>query len=97
MPGSERPRKLGDVLEALVERLGIRRELDHAEIIETWAALAGPEINNVTESAWLRGRKLFVKITSPARRQQLHLNRSQWKLRLNEALGGDVIEEILFR
>lgn len=97
MARSERPRKLGEVLESLVERLGIRRELDHAEIVEAWAALAGPDINKVTESAWLRGNKLFVKITSPSRRQQLHLNRSHWRELLNEALGKQVVEEILFR
>ncbi len=97
MSRSDGPQKLGDLLESLVDRLGIRNEIDEAEVIETWAALAGPGVNAVTDGAWLRGRKLFVKITRPGRRQDLHLDRSNWRDRLNERLGEDRIEEIVFR
>lgn len=97
MPESDKPRKLGDLLESLVDRLGIREELDAAAVIETWAALAGADVNAVTDTAWLRGRKLFVKITSPGRRLDLHLDRSGWRDRLNERLGEERIEEIVFR
>ena len=91
------PQKLGDVLKALIDRLGIREELDDAAIVEAWAAVAGPEVNAYTETAWMRGRKLFVKITSAARRNQLHMRRSALKRQLNLELGSDVIDEIVFR
>jgi hypothetical protein len=45
----------------------------------------------------VQGRKLFVRITSAARRQEMHLNRSGWRDRLNEQLGDERIEEIVFR
>lgn len=90
-------RKLSEVLDRLVDQMGIRGELREAEIVEHWAALAGPEVNAYTDSVWLRGRRLFVKITSAARRQQLHLNRSDWRRRLNQTLGDDLIDEIVFR
>lgn len=92
-----RPKRLGDLLDSVVDRLGIRGRIDEADIIEAWAALAGPEINAETDRAWLNGRKLVVKIASPGRRQDLHLDRSNWRDRLNEALGGEKIEEIVFR
>lgn len=97
MSQSDRPRKLGDLLESVVDRLGIHQELDEADVIETWAALAGADVNAVTDGAWLRGKKLFVKITSPGRRQDLHLDRSNWRDRLNARLGKERIEEIVFR
>ena len=97
MSTSDDPQKLGDVLESLVDRLGIRAELDEADVIEAWAALAGAEINAVTDGAWLRGRTLFVRITSPSRRQDLHLDRSRWRDRLNDRLGESRIDEIHFR
>jgi hypothetical protein len=97
MPESEKPRKLGDLLESLVDRLGIREELDAAAVIEAWAAVAGADINAVTDAAWLKGKKLFVKITSPGRRLDLHLDRSAWRDRLNDRLGEQRVEEIVFR
>lgn len=97
MSRSERPQKLGDLLDSVVDRLGIRDQLDEADVIEAWAALAGPDVNADTDSAWLKGKKLFVKITSPGRRQDLHLERSSWRDRLNERLGDDRVEEIVFR
>lgn len=97
MARSNKPRKLGDVLKDLVDRLGIQDQLDDAEIVETWAAVAGPDINAYTESAWMRGKKLFVKITTPARRQQLHMRRTALRNQLNLELGAEVVEEIVFR
>ncbi|MEX0746780.1 MAG: DUF721 domain-containing protein [Rhodothermales bacterium] len=93
----DKPRRIGEVIGGLVDRLGIRQEMDEAEIIEAWAAVAGPEINAVTESAWMKSGKLFVRITSPARRQQLHMNRSRLRDQVNAALGKEVIAEIVFR
>lgn len=91
------PRRLGDVLKDLVDRLGIRQELNDAEIVEAWATIAGPEVNAYTDSAWMSGRKLFVKVSSPVRRQQLHMNRSSLRNEVNLELGSNVIEEIVFR
>lgn len=91
------PRKLGDVLKDLVDRLGIQPELDEAQIVEAWATIAGADTNRYTDSAWMRGRKLFVKLTSPVRRQQLHMNRSSLRDRLNLELGRDAVDEIIFR
>lgn len=91
------PQPLNTVLDTVIDTLGIRREIDGARAIETWAALAGPQINGVTDTAWMRGGRLFVKITSAAWRHELHLNRFAWRDRLNAELGADVVEEIVFR
>src|SRR5690606_5554219 len=42
-------RRLGDILNDLFDKLGIRHELDEATVVETWAMIAGPEINAYTE------------------------------------------------
>ena len=93
----DKPKKIGDVIGGLVDKLGIRRELDEAAVIEAWAAVAGPEINAVTDRAWMKSGKLFVKITSPGRRQELHMNRSRLRDQVNDALGMEVVAEIVFR
>lgn len=97
MARSERPRPLKEVIDSVVDHLGIREELGEAEIIETWAAVAGADINGVTDSAWLKGNVLFVKMSSPTWRHHLHMNRSTWKERLNLELGRKAVAEIVFR
>ena len=97
MPRSNTPQALGDVLSGVINRLGIRRELDEARVIEAWAALAGPQVNGVTDSAWVKGDRLFVKVRSAAWRQELHMNRGAWRERLNDQLGATLVNEIVFR
>ena len=95
MPDS--PQRLGDVLGEVIDRLGLRERIDAARVVEAWAVLAGPQINGVTETAWMKGRTLYVKVTSAPWRQELHLRRRQWKKRLNEELGEALVEEVVFR
>jgi predicted nucleic acid-binding Zn ribbon protein len=94
---SNRPQPLGDVLQDVIEQLGLQEKIDEARVVETWAAVAGTDINSVTESVWMKGSTLYVKITSAAWRQELHMNRRKWRQRLNGELETDLVEEIVFR
>ena len=88
---------LGDVLKEVIDRLGIRQEIDAAQAIEAWATIAGPQINGVTDTVWVRGGKLFVQVSSATWRQELHLQRRTWLNRLNDQLGSRIVQEIVFR
>jgi predicted nucleic acid-binding Zn ribbon protein len=91
------PRPLGAVLKEVIARLGLGAHIEAARVVETWAALAGPQINRVTDAVWVREGTLYVKLTSAAWRHALHLQREQWRLQLNKALGKPLIQEIIFR
>ena len=92
-----KPQPIGNILEQLIDQMGIRSRMDKAQIIESWAILAGDHINAVTRSVWLKNDQLFVQLNSSVWRHELHLHRQQWTERLNEALGKQVIREIVFR
>jgi predicted nucleic acid-binding Zn ribbon protein len=94
---SSSPRPLGEVIKEVIDGLDVQAEIDEARVVETWASVAGTKINAVTETAWMKGSTLYVKITSAAWRQQLHMNRRQWRERLNGALNDDLVDEIVFR
>jgi len=97
MPDANSPRPLGDVLKEVIDQLDVQEKIDEARVVETWATLAGREINGVTESVWMKGSTLYVKITSAAWRQELHMNRRQWRQRLNGEFETDPVDEIVFR
>ncbi|NNF57637.1 MAG: DUF721 domain-containing protein [Rhodothermaceae bacterium] len=94
---SDTPRPLSAILGELIEKLGYREGIDAARAVEAWPELAGPTVANVTESVWMRDGRLFVKVRSAAWRHQLHLQREGWRHRLNDHLGREVVDEIVFR
>lgn len=94
---SNSPRPLGEVIQEVIDGLDVQSEIDEARVVETWASVAGTQINSVTETAWMKGSTLYVKITSAAWRQELHMNRRQWRERLNRALDEALVDEIVFR
>ncbi len=94
---SSTPQALTDLLRSVITDWGVQRKLDEVRVVESWAALAGPQINGVTDSVWIRGDRLYVKITSAAWRHELHMRRREWLRMLNEELGGEVVGEIVFR
>lgn len=92
-----KPRPLSDVLEELVEKMNLGARIDAARVVEAWAALAGPRVNGMTDKAWYRHGRLYIKIRSAAWRQELVMRREQWRTALNEELGEELVDEILFR
>ncbi|PSQ73438.1 MAG: DUF721 domain-containing protein [Bacteroidetes bacterium QH_9_64_21] len=97
MSSNDGPRPLGEVLKEVIDELGVQDEIDEARVIETWASVAGAKINSVTESAWMKGSTLYVKITSAAWRQELHMDRRKWRKRLNGEFDTNLVDEIVFR
>ncbi len=66
-------------------------------MVDAWGVIAGPQVVAVTDSVWVKGNKLFIKVTSSPWRHELHLQRMQWKMKLNEHLEGDFVDEVIFR
>ena len=91
------PVRLGDVLEEIIDDLGVRPKIDEARVIEAWKEIVEPQIEEVTTSAWMKDATLYVKISSAAWRQELHMNRRTWKRRLNDEIEQEIVEEIVFR
>ena len=97
MPSTNDPQPLGAVLSELVDRYGYRERFDAARAVEAWPVVAGPSIAGVTEQVWMRHGALHVKVRSAAWRHQLQFQRAAWRERLNDYLGGDVVDEVAFR
>ena len=97
MASKNQPQPLGAVLSDLVDRYGYRERFDAARAVEAWPILAGEAIAGVTEQVWMRHGTLYVKVRSAPWRQQLQFQREAWRVRMNEPLGREVVDEVLFR
>ena len=92
-----RPRPLGEIMSELVESLGAESRLGEGAVISAWQDVSGRQVSRATEAIWIEKKRLFVKLSSASWRQELHLERQAWCDRLNEQLGREAIDEIVFR
>ena len=97
MADSHQPQSLGSVLGELFQQPRYRQKIDEARAVDAWKAVAVAGAVRATETAWIRDGVLMVKLRSAAWRHTLHLQREQWRQKLNEHLGREVVREIVFR
>jgi predicted nucleic acid-binding Zn ribbon protein len=97
MADSHTPQPLGAVLGALFQERGYRQKIDEARAVDAWKQVAVAGAVRATETAWIRDGVLTVKLRSAAWRHTLHLQREDWRQRLNAHLGREVVREIVFR
>lgn len=91
------PKSLSTLLPDVVDDLGVSRRLDEARVEETWRVVAGPQAARVTSRVRMVDGTLTVYLTNATWRHALHAQREDWRHRVNEALGSEVVTEIVFR
>jgi predicted nucleic acid-binding Zn ribbon protein len=88
---------LSSLLSGVIDDLGVSKRLDETNVEEAWRSIAGPQVARVTNRVRMRDGRLTIFLTDAAWRHALHAERPAWMRRVNEALGRDVVKEILFR
>ena len=99
MSGKERrkpPARVGSVVDAILDDLGIADKVERARAAAEWEAIVGPHIAKVTGSARVRGRTLFVEVESAAWLSELNMKRRHLLDRLNAGKKRGRIERIVF-
>jgi predicted nucleic acid-binding Zn ribbon protein len=90
-------RPLREIIEEVLKSSGIDQQLKERELIRQWDDVVGITISRSTESAYIRDRKLFVKIRSSVIRNELMMIRDGLKTELNRRSGQNLIDEIIIR
>ncbi|ERJ78801.1 hypothetical protein HMPREF0653_00804 [Prevotella disiens JCM 6334 = ATCC 29426] len=85
---------LTEVLGKVLREGGFESPLLQKRIIDGWDEIMGPTITRYTQEKAIRNQTLFVKISSPALRQELSMMRTQLIKRLNDHVGSFVISEV---
>ncbi len=85
-----------DVIEELISAYRIGDKLSQARVISLWDSVVGKMIARDTTHLYIKNRVLYVKLNSPALRQELGYAREKLIKSLNKAAGTDVIDDIAF-
>jgi predicted nucleic acid-binding Zn ribbon protein len=89
-------RPLGEVLKEMIETYRLEGKLNEIKVIHSWEKVVGEMIARYTKDLYIRNGKLFVKIDSPALKNELTYSSSMIIDKLNDEAGCKVIDEVIF-
>lgn len=88
---------IGDVLRQFLRQEGLETPLNERRMVAAWSEVMGQGVTAYTGQVYVRNAVLYVQIKSPALRANLMMNRDGLVRRLNEHVGAQVIQNIIFR
>ncbi len=85
-----------EVIEELIAAYRIGDKLNETKVIGLWDQVVGKMIARETTHLYIKNKILYVKLNSPALRQELGYARTKLLKMLNKAAGTEVISDIAF-
>lgn len=89
--------KLGDLIYAMLREDGLETPLNEYRATEAWSKVMGKAIEKYTGEVNVRAGVLYVQIRNAALRQELLMQRSTIIPRINQEVGAQVIQQIVFQ
>lgn len=87
---------LGSVVMQCLREEGLETPYNEYRLIEAWPEVMGQGIARFTSDLQIRNRVLYVRLTSSVIRAELMAGRRSLVHRLNQYVGAQVIENIVF-
>ncbi len=91
------PKSIAEVIDGFMKAEQFDTQLNEQRASALWPQIVGQGINRYTISRDVRDGVLIVRLSSAPLRNELMMNRSALIKRINEALGQEVIREIIFQ
>ena len=85
---------ISDLLNMYLRREGLETPFLQRRAIDVCEKVVGAGVARYTGEKFIKNQTLFVKILSPALRQDLTMMRTQLVKRINEAVGSMVIADV---
>lgn len=88
---------VGEIIDQVLREARADARFDEHHAVALWPQIVGPGINAYTLGVTVKNGVMTVQLKSAALRNELMMSRSMLCQRINEALGHEVIREILLR
>jgi predicted nucleic acid-binding Zn ribbon protein len=84
------------LLERVLEKHGVRRQVERNRALDLWPEIVGEQLARVTRVRGLDENALFVEVRSSAWLMELSMMKDDFLERVNDRLGDARIERIVF-
>jgi predicted nucleic acid-binding Zn ribbon protein len=88
---------IGSIIDALVAKLGIKKQLLRAQAVTEWPDIVGDRIARETKADHIRNTILFVSCSSPMWAQELGLLKPTIIKKIRERVGPGIVTDIRFK
>lgn len=92
----QKAEQVGTLIHQFLREEGLESPYNEYRLVEAWPEVMGQGIANLTGDLQIRNRVLYVRLKSSVLRQELMASRRQLAQRLNDYVGAQVIENIVF-
>ncbi len=92
----QKVKSIAELLPEFLRNEGLETPLQQKRLLDSWEMVVGQPIANYCGDRFIKNQTLYVKITNPALRADLSMNRTILVRRLNEQVGAQVITDIRF-
>ncbi len=93
---SSNEQTLKEAIFQLLKTYKLQDGINETKIINSWESIVGKMITNHTENIYIRNKKLYLKLDSPALKNELSFAKTKLIKSLNDIVKQQVIEEIVF-
>jgi len=87
---------LKEVIQALLDAYKLKDGMLESRILHSWDKIAGKFVAKHTETSYIRNKTLYIKLSSPALKNELSYAKSQLIEALNKTVDKEVISDIVF-
>ena len=88
---------IGEVIKEFLKNFGLEEKVTETQISDIWEKIMGSGIARYTQRISLKNKTLTVHLSSPALRQELSYGKSKIIKMVNEAMGKEVVEDLVLR
>lgn len=90
------PKSVGQIIAEAIAATGMESTFREQQAAYIWGEIAGPTVNRLTTRRYVERGVLHVYISSAPLKQELSFYRDRLAARVNEALGANIITDIVF-
>ncbi|MGV6846095.1 MAG: DUF721 domain-containing protein [Lutibacter sp.] len=87
--------KIDELMPRFYKENKLEKGLQKIKIEELWGSLMGNGVLSYTQNVQLKGKTLYVKLTSSVLREELSYGKEKIRSLLNKELGEEVISKIV--
>lgn len=87
---------LKEAIFQLLKTYKLQDGINETKVINSWEKIAGKIITNHTENIYIKNKKLYLKLDSPALKNELSFAKTKLIKSLNDIVKQQVIEDIIF-
>ena len=86
---------IGDALKQFLQKSRLKGSIQALQINDVWEQIMGKTIAEYTDKIQIHGHTLYITTTVAPLKQELLYQKEKIKQRVNEALGENVIKEVV--